>query len=81
MRYRLRPGQTDEVDDAWGRLWERVAPYWGEAETNVEIDGEQTGPIPVDVTVTGPRSLYEFDGDPVEDIAFEKLEPEVVTLV
>ncbi|KAI0459487.1 HET-domain-containing protein [Xylaria acuta] len=81
MRYRLRPGQMDEGGDAWGRLWERVAPYWGEVETSVEIDGESTGPVPMDVHVAGPPSLYGFDGDLADDGVFEKLEPEVVTLI
>ncbi|KAI1349571.1 HET-domain-containing protein [Xylaria sp. FL0043] len=75
MRYRLRPGHTEEADAAWGRLWDRVAPYWVEDETGLR------GPIPVDVETTGPPALYEFDGDLAEDVAFEKLEPEVVTLV
>lgn len=81
MRYRLRPGQTEEADDAWERLWERVAPYWGETETNNEMNGEPTGRVPVDFEVSGPLSLYKFDGDIAEDTAFEKLEPEVVTLI
>ncbi|KAI0466847.1 HET-domain-containing protein [Xylaria cf. heliscus] len=81
MRYRLRPDQTEDVDDAWERLWERVAPYWGEAETDTGIDGQSRGPIHVDVQVEGPPSLYAFDGDLPEDVAFEKLEPEVITLI
>jgi hypothetical protein len=82
LRYKLRPGETDEDEDcAWERLWERVAPYWGEVEMNVEIDGAPTGPVPVDVQGEGPWTIYDFDGDLADDAGFEKLEPGVVTLI
>jgi hypothetical protein len=73
MRYQLRPGETDE-DGAWERLWEHVAPYWGEVEMNVKA-------VPVDVRPKGPSTLYEFDGELADDASFEKLEPEVVALI
>jgi hypothetical protein len=74
MRYQLRPGETDE-DGAWERLWERVAPYWGEVEMNVEVEMDRAP------TAKGPRTLYEFDGDLADDAGFEKLEPGEVTLI
>ncbi|GAP83692.1 putative heterokaryon incompatibility protein [Rosellinia necatrix] len=80
MRYRLRAGEKDE-DRAWERLWRRVAPYWGEVETDVELEREPTAPLPVDIQPEGPSTLYQFDGDAANDAAFEKLEPEVVTLI
>ncbi|KAI1108039.1 HET-domain-containing protein [Nemania sp. NC0429] len=81
MRYRLRPDRMEAADDAWERLWERVAPYWGEVETNNELNGESTGPVSVDVEVSGPLSLYKFDGELADEAAFEKLEPEMITLI
>jgi len=82
MRYRLkmRPGETDE-DAAWERLWERVAPYWGEVEMDVEMNRAPTAPLPVHVQAKGPPALYEFDGGLADDACFEKLEPEMVTLI
>ena len=80
MRYRLRLGKRDE-HGAWERLWERVAPYWGEVETDVEMAREPTGPVPVDVQAEGPGTLYEFDGQVADDASFLKLEPQVITLV
>lgn len=77
MRYQLRPGETDE-HGAWERLWELVAPYWGEAETDVR---GPTGPVPVDIQAGEPRALYEFDGHVADDASFLKLEPRVITLV
>lgn len=78
MRYQLQPGETDE-DGAWERLWEHVAPYWGEADMNVEMG--RAPPVPVVVQGKGPWTLYEFDGDLADDAGFEKLEPGVVTLI
>jgi hypothetical protein len=80
MRYRLRRGETDE-DGAWERLWEHVAPYWGEVEMDVEMDRAPTGPVPVHVQATGPSTLYKFDGDSADDASFEKLEPRVLALI
>jgi hypothetical protein len=80
MRYQLRPGETDE-DGAWERLWEHVAPYWGEVEMDVEMGRAPTGTVPVDVQGKGPWTLYEFDGDLADDAGFEKLEPREVTLI
>jgi hypothetical protein len=73
MRYRLRPGETNE-EGAWERLWEQVAPYWGEIEMDVET-------VPVDVQAEGPSTLYKFDGNMADVTGFEKLEPEIVTLI
>lgn len=80
MRYRLRPGETDE-EGAWNRLWQSVAQYWGEVETDVEMGREPTGAAHVDIQTEGQWALYEFDGDSVDDASFEKLEPGVVTLI
>ena len=80
MRYQLRPGETDE-HVAWERLWELVAPYWGEVETDVEMAREPTGPVPVDIQAEGPSTLYKFDGHVADDPSFLKLEPQVITLV
>jgi hypothetical protein len=80
MRYQLRPGETDE-HGAWERLWELVAPYWGEVEMDVEMARGPTGPVPVDIQAEGPWALYEFDGHVADDASFLKLEPRVITLV
>lgn len=80
MRYQLRPGETDE-HGAWKRLWELVAPYWGEVETDVEMHREPTPPVPVDIQSQGPWALYEFDGQAADDASFLKLEPRSITLV
>jgi len=80
MRYKLRPGETDE-HSAWERLWELVAPYWGEVEMDVEMARGPTGPVPVDIQVEGPGALYEFDSLVAHDASFLKLEPQVITLV
>ncbi|KAL8692088.1 MAG: hypothetical protein Q9218_002817 [Villophora microphyllina] len=74
MRYRLRPGITDE-DGAWEQLWKLVAPYWG------EITREPIAPVPANIQTKGPGALYEFDGDVAEDAGFLKLEPQLVTLI
>ena len=83
MRYQLQPGHETDEDGAWQRLWERVAPYWGEFETDLEMARDATGPLlSVDVQAEGqPSSLYEFDGPGVDDASFLKLEPRVITLV
>lgn len=80
MRYRLRPGETDE-HGAWQRLWELVAPYWEEAEMDVEMAREPMGGAPVDIQGDGPSALYEFDGQAADDASFLKLEPQVIILV
>ncbi len=82
LRVRYKFKSTDEDEDrAWARLWEQVAPFWGEAEMVVGTGRERTGLIPVDVTVQGPWALYEFDRGLVDDASFEKLKPGVVTLI
>ncbi|KAI1330309.1 hypothetical protein F5Y16DRAFT_34491 [Xylariaceae sp. FL0255] len=81
MRYRLSTGQKEEADVVWDRMWDHVARYWGEAEARNETEGGMRGPTPVDIQATGPLSLYEFDGDLAVDSAFERLEPEIVTLL
>ncbi|SPQ20383.1 4ebda28e-2595-4f68-8c1d-c13f82437418 [Thermothielavioides terrestris] len=80
MQFRLRPGEMDE-DSAWERLWERVAPYWGEAEVDIEVGRAPTAPVHVDIQALGPDGRYEFDGDVVDDAGFEELESEVVTQI
>lgn len=80
VRYRLRSGIINE-QGAWDRLWELVAPYWGEVEQDVEEQRESTGPIPIDIQTPGPSALYELDGDVAEDAGFLKLEPQLITLL
>jgi hypothetical protein len=80
MRYRLRPGEKDE-HGAWERLWELVAPYWGDFEVDVQMRREPTGPVHVDIQESGQRALYEFDGQAADDASFLKLEPGMITLV
>jgi len=80
MRYRLRSPEIDE-EGAWERLWERVAPYWGEFPMDIVMDRASADPLPVDVQAKGPSALYEFDGDLADDACFEKLEPETVILI
>ena len=77
MRYQLRPGESDEYG-AWQRLWEVVAPYWGEID--IGRAGGRTGPVPVDIQAEGPSVLYEFDGY-VADDSFMQLEPRVISLI
>jgi len=88
-RYRLHSGGSsgnaaaNDDHDAWERLWRRVEPYWGDFEEYLDAkeEEEKRAPLPVDVKSEGPLSLYEFDGDVDLGIAFERLEPEVITLV
>jgi hypothetical protein len=94
IRYRYRPRlsggsgsavASDDEDDAWDRLWRHVEPYWGGFEGQPDIlqgeEEEMRAPLPVDVKSEGPLSLYEFDGDVDLGNAFERLKPEVITLV
>ncbi|MCJ1479180.1 hypothetical protein MMC13_007864 [Lambiella insularis] len=76
MRYQLRAGETDE-NGAWERLWELVAPHWGEAG----LTREPIAALPVDIQTQGPFGLYEFDGHAADDASFWKLKPRMITLV
>ena len=80
MRYRLRSGETDG-QGAWKRLWELVAPQWGEFEKDLEMKRRPTGPAQVDIQTPGPQALYDFDGRAADDKSFLKLEPQVTTLI
>ena len=81
MRYQLRPGVTNE-ESAWDRLWNRVSPYWGDMEMDLEMGREASGPaVHVEIQTEAPWSLYEFDGPLADDVSFLRLQPRVVTLI
>ena len=89
MRYRLVES-SDETDEegAWERLWELVAPNWGDFD-GVGNPAQQSqlpplGALSVAIQNNGPEALYEFDGDidaAAEHLGFEKLEAEIITLI
>ena len=76
MRYRSEIQYDD--GKAWGRLWKDVSPGW-DAQRSL---GTAEPPKVVSIKGSGPMSLYEFDGEGfVDEGSFEKLKPQIVTLV